>query len=1130
MESAAISPTSVNPDKEFMTEYQRTCITQETDGSYTARFPWKPNHPPLPSNFTLCEGRTRALAHRLAASPSLLTTYNNILIDQERRGFIEKINSPVANSYSHYIPHHAVKKESVTTPIRIVYDCSCHQSKTLPSLNDCLQIGAPFLQDLCLIIVRFRLYRFAISTDIEKAFLHVNLHKDDRDFTRFLWLSNPSDPDSEFVVYRFKVVLFGATCSPFMLNSVMHYHLSHYTSPIAQDMLNSLYVDNIISGCDTEENTLEYYTTARAIMQDAKFNLRSWASNSQLLTVKATNENTAADSTEVNILGIRWNTVNDTLSLITRTPIPKHTSLVTKREVLRESSGIFDPLGLISPVTVKSKIFIQHLWQQQLHWDEPLNQSDQDEWLTITKEIREATSICIIRRYFTSEDNQLLYQLHVFSDASTKTYGAVAFICNGSRTRFIMAKTRVAPLKQLSLPKLELMGALTGAQLCSFIANTIKLCPSVIHLWTDSQIVLYWLHSEKKLNQFVSHRVSEIHHLTTTSSWQYCPTADNPADLHRGITSAQLQSSKLWHSGPQWITTRDNWPVWQPSATLHLQAAAIKTSRFVPVTTSPGLGQIMDLSNYSTLNKVLGVTAYVLRSVSNVKNKLNKTTGPLRATELHTAEMSWVKDCQKQVYYNEITNMRSYPSAAKRLPLVRQLRLFIDDEGFIRCGGRIHNAPLYQATRFPYLLPPRHTFTSMIIYSTHIKLFHSGTNSTLTAIRQTFWIPKARQRIKSLLHRCTTCRRHSGKPYPLPTPPPLPAMRMCDVAPFIVTGVDFSGALYVQMNGAESKVYICLFTCATTRAIHLEIVTNLSTETFLLAFRRFVSRKSLPRIIVSDNGSTYLSAAEELKELLPSRSLMESLSRHGVIWKFIPKRAPWYGGWWERSIGLTKSALKKTLGRAHVSLIVLETLVTEIGAVLNDRSLTYTPSELEEMEPLTPAHLLYGRRVTLLPYESVNEEELEDPNFGDSSSIKRRAKQQALTLQHFRSRWRHEYLTSLREYHKTTGTDTQKVNVGDVDLIQDDTPRIDWQLAVIEELIIGNDGFVRAAHIRTAQGRTNRPISKLCPLEVSSNEESQTESVEPVLPNLETSTVTEGDNPCPSDVPRRRLKSESHPG
>ena len=137
--------------------------------------------------------------------------------------------------------------------------------------------------------------------------------------------------------------------------------------------------------------------------------------------------------------------------------------MVTKQEVLHESLGIFDPLGLIFPVAVKSKIFIQHLWQQQLHLDEPLNQSDQDKWLTITKEIREATSICVTKCYFTSEDNQSLYQLHVFSDASLKAYGAVAFICNGSSTRFVMAKTRVAPLKQLSLPKLEVMGALTGA-------------------------------------------------------------------------------------------------------------------------------------------------------------------------------------------------------------------------------------------------------------------------------------------------------------------------------------------------------------------------------------------------------------------------------------------------------------------------------------------------------------------------------------------------------------------------------------------------------------------------------------------------------------------------------------------
>ena len=528
-----------------------------------------------------------------------------------------------------------------------------------------------------------------------------------------------------------------------------------------------------------------------------------------------------------------------------------------------------------------------------------------------------------------------------------------------------------------------------------------------------------------------------------------------------------MQSSLLWHHGPQWLTNCNNWPVWQPTATLHLQAAAVTTSEFVPFMSSPpcnGLHKIIDLNNYSTLERVVKVTAIVLRFVANLKSKDTKQTGPLTAVELHAAKMKskdtkqtgpltavelhaakmkWVKDCQQQAYYNEFTNMCSHSPALKRLPLVRQLHLFIDEDDFIRCGGRIHNAPLCQTTRFPYLLPPKHPLTAMIIRNAHVRLFHAGTNSIVTAIQQTFWIPKVRQRVRSLLRSCTICKRHGGRPYPLPDSPPLPEMRMRDVAPFTVTGIDFTGALYVQLNGVESKVYICLFTCATTRGVHLEIVTDLTTDTFLLDLRRLASRKSLPRIIVSDNGSTYLSATEELRELLSSRRLAESLGKRGIVWKFIPKRAPWHGGWWERLIGLTKTALKKTLGRANVSLMVLETLVVEVEVVLNDRPLTYTPSECNDMDPLTPAHLLYGRRITSLPYEFVEDDEVDDPTFGDESSVRRLAKRQALTLQHFKSRWRHEYLTSLREYHKKTtgyGTTKQRVTVGDVVLVQDDGP------------------------------------------------------------------------------------------
>jgi len=281
--------------------------------------------------------------------------------------------------------------------------------------------------------------------------------------------------------------------------------------------------------------------------------------------------------------------------------------------------------------------------------------------------------------------------------------------------------------------------------------------------------------------------------------------------------------------------------------------------------------------------------------------------------------------------------------------LVRQLGLFLDPKGLLRCGRCIHNAPLNEATKFQYLLPSKHPLSSLIVLDIHTALCHSGTGTTLTALRQSYWIPAARQFIKSLVHTCVICRKISGNPYPTPVPAPLPSIRTQDVHPFTYTGVHFSGALYVRHGGEEIKVYLCLFACATTHALYLEIVQDLSTETFLLAFRRFVARRSLPTIMVSDNASTYLSAADELQSLMQSPDVKRQLSKRGVTWKFIPKRAPWWGGFWERMVDLTKTALKKVLGRRHTSLTILETVVTEIEAALNNQLLTFVSSEVGEL-------------------------------------------------------------------------------------------------------------------------------------------------------------------------------------
>ena len=255
------------------------------------------------------------------------------------------------------------------------------------------------------------------------------------------------------------------------------------------------------------------------------------------------------------------------------------------------------------------------------------------------------------------------------------------------------------------------------------------------------------------------------------------------------------------------------------------------------------------------------------------------------------------------------------------------------------------------------------------MFDAHENQLHSGVNSTIAQLRQKYWIPSIRQCVRSLLRTCVKCTRVIGRPYCTPDPPLLPKVRVEEAPPFSVTGVDFTGALYVKNpTGSEKKCYICLFTCAATRAIHLEVVTDLSANSFLQAFRRFTSRKSLPKVMISDNATTYTAAANHLKKLFNSPAVLEAFSRRGTEWRFIPARAPWYGGFWERLIGLTKTSLKKILGRRFVSMETLQTIMTEIEAVLNDRPLTHVSSNLHDLEPLTPSHLLYCRKMTSLPY------------------------------------------------------------------------------------------------------------------------------------------------------------------
>ena len=517
---------------------------------------------------------------------------------------------------------------------------------------------------------------------------------------------------------------------------MLNLHLSKVASPVAEDMKQNMYVDNILSGCNTEDELQVYYKQSRELMSQANFNLRSWSSNSRCLRTITARDKTGDSNPTIGLLGLRWNTTTDTLSLTPRLLSPANT-FVTKRDALQTSSQIFDPLGFVTPVSVRAKILLQEIWQTKFTWGEPLSKEITDAWLSILPDLMKLPQFTIPRTYLSTPVTPT-YHLYAFSDSSTKAYGAVVYICQNQEVSLVMSKCRVAPIKTVTLPRLELMAAVMATRLVQFVKSAIHLQPddssSHIHMWTDSQIVLHWIYkSHNHSKPFISHRVTEIIGAFPANSWSFTPSGDNPADLlTRGISAQQLFSSELWLHGPPWLLSRQDWPQWVPTNVL-LQL--VEDDDDTPSTTQgsdenvAGIHNVVNITRYSSIGKLVAVTAYVLRYIHNSRKQQPLLNGPLTATELNSARKLWISSSQSTSYATELTFLLKKQGSCPNV--VRQLRLYLDQDNLIRCGGRIHNAPLHQCTKFPHLLPPRHPLTTMIIQETQKKLHHGGTTITM---------------------------------------------------------------------------------------------------------------------------------------------------------------------------------------------------------------------------------------------------------------------------------------------------------------------------------------------------------------------------------------------------------------
>jgi len=380
--------------------------------------------------------------------------------------------------------------------------------------------------------------------------------------------------------------------------------------------------------------------------------------------------------------------------------LPTINMFVTKRDILQTLAQIFDPLGWVTPVTVRMKILLQEIWQGKLTW---LPDTIKDRWTAILDDLRELP-ILMPRLYFPlNHAGTHIDNLFVFADASTKAYGAIVYLNSSSQVCLAMSKNRVAPLKAISLTRLELMAVVTATRLAEFVCSSISQDQQSlrVYFWTDSQIVLYWISKATNSKQFISHRVKEIHTAFPKATWSFTPSSDNPADLlTRGLSTSQLQSSHLWTHSPSWLLDRSTWPTWMPTRVLSLQAEEEAT--LDTTDSESGILNVIDISKYSNFNRLSTVTAYVLRCVHNLANA-PKACGPLTSTELADARKHLIKGIQYFTYGEELAYLLERQS--KCPPLVRQLRLFLDHDKLIHCGGRIHNAPASELAKFPFLLP-----------------------------------------------------------------------------------------------------------------------------------------------------------------------------------------------------------------------------------------------------------------------------------------------------------------------------------------------------------------------------------------------------------------------------------------
>lgn len=1060
------------------------------EGRYVVELPLKPDSPPLGESYKMALQRLLAMERKMHRNKEFGRMYRNFMQEYLDMGHMRAIQKDSENAKAqmiYYLPHHGVLREnSTTTKLRVVFDGSAPTS-TGVSVNKRLLVGPTLQGTLWTILIRFRCFKVALCADIEKMYRQVFVNEKHRSLQRILWRKCPDDVITHF---ELQTVTYGTASAPFLAIRVLHQIAEDckITHPeLSKIITSNFYVDDLLAGATSEEIAVQLKADLTKVLAANGYPLRKWRSNISKLNDSKEVTEIVEEGQLSQMLGLHWDSQKDQFTFqIYKMP----QDICTKRNILSIASKIFDPLGWLNPFTINIKIFMQTLWLRKVSWDDPLADDLRRYWETLFDQFIILNQIGIPRFVGDLSDDA---QLHGFSDASEVAYSAAVYVRTRTREGYVVhlltSKSKVAPIKQISLPRLELCGAHLLAKLVKAVAHAYDKPSIPIWLWTDSMVVLSWLKGHpRKWKNYIANRVGAIHTLTPEAIWRHVRGSENPADLAtRGVAANELIQSELWLKGPQWLSyPEEKWPI---QSIIHdtdeeFRSTGIKTCQATICTNElhPVHQLFQRCSNWPTLIRIM---AYILRFIYILKTKIKESI-QLEVRELNTAELILIRHAQRTEFADDIKYLNKY----KQIPFkskLKQLAPFMDSDDILRVGGRLQNSICSYDTKHPMILPKNHVIATLILNDLHRKHLHPGP-SLLTAIsRQKYWILGVRDICRKITHKCITCYRYCATKSSQQMGS-LPAARVTPSRPFSVIGIDYAGPIQLSSKigrGAKLiKGFIVIFVCFATKALHIEVASSLSTQAFINALERFVGRRGVPMEIYTDNGSNFLGAKRMLHEyysILTSDEseikIKEFARNKGIKWHLIPPLSPHFGGIWERAVKSVKTHLIKSIGKVNRTFEEIQTVLNQIEGILNSRPLcAITNEDTSNIDSLTPGHFLTLGPITALPH----------PNYEEINMTRlNRWEQTQKIVQIFWQRYSLTYLNTLQQRTKWHQRD-RNLQINDVVLLYDkNAAPCTWPLGRVKELHPGADGLVRVATVQTSSSVYKRPISKLYRLPIN---------------------------------------------